>query len=63
LGDVVRATGLPDTANNRNLRIAGLNPQEITTAETLIANAVADTSCTLTWPGKRLINPATLLKS
>jgi tail tube protein len=64
VGDVIRASGLPDAANNnRNLRVAGLTAQKITTAETLTANAVADTSCTLTRPGKRLINPAALLKS
>jgi hypothetical protein len=64
VGDVFRANGLPDAANNgRNLRIAALSAAKITTAEQLTANAVADTSCTLTRPGKRLINPATLLKS
>ena len=64
VGDVFRATGLPDAANNnRNLRVAALSANKITTAETLTANAVADTTCTLTRPGKRLINPATLLKS
>jgi hypothetical protein len=64
VGDVIRAAGLPDAANNgRNLRIAALSTTKITTAEALIANAVADTSCSLTRPGKRLINPATLLKS
>jgi hypothetical protein len=55
VGDVIRAAGLPDAANNgRNLRIAGLSANKITTAETLTANAVADTTCSLT---KRLINP------
>jgi hypothetical protein len=64
VGDVIRATGLPDAANNnRNLRVAALSGAKIFTAETLTANAVADTSCSLTRPGKRLINPATLLKS
>jgi Phage tail tube protein len=64
VGDVIRATGLPDAANNgRNVRIAALSSVKITTAEQLTANAVADTSCALTRPGKRLINPATLLKS
>src|SRR6516225_9970306 len=64
VGDVIRAIGLPDAANNnRNLRVAALSAAKIFTAETLTANAVADTSCSLTRPGKRLINPATLLKS
>jgi hypothetical protein len=64
VGDVFSATGLPDAANNnRNLRVAALSAAKITTAEQLIANAAPDTACTLTRPGKRLINPATLLKS
>ncbi len=64
VGDIIRSAGLPDAANNnRNLRIAALSANKITTAETLVANAVADNTCTLTRPGKRLINPATLLKS
>jgi hypothetical protein len=61
VGDVIRAAGLPDAANNgRNLRIAGLSANKITTAETLTANAVADTTCSLT---KRLINPQARLRS
>jgi hypothetical protein len=64
VGDVIRATGLLDAANNsRNLRIAGLSPTKITTAETLIVNAAADTGATISRPGKRLINPSQLLKS
>ncbi|EJN15689.1 hypothetical protein PMI42_00706 [Bradyrhizobium sp. YR681] len=62
--DIIRATGLPDAANNsKNLRIASLSSTKITTAEALIVNAVADTSCTLTRPGKRLVNPSTLSKA
>jgi hypothetical protein len=64
VGDVIRAAGLPDASNNaRNLRIVALSSNKITTAEPMTVNAVADNSCTLTRPGKRLINPATLLKS
>jgi hypothetical protein len=64
VGDVFRSTGLPDAANNnRNLRIAALSSTKITTAEQLTANAAPDTSCTLTRPGKRLINPASRLRS
>jgi hypothetical protein len=41
VGDVIRATGLPDAANNnRNLRVAALSGAKIFTAETLTANAV-----------------------
>jgi len=64
VGDVIRATGLPDAANNsKNLRITGLSATTITVAETLIVNGTPDTSCSLTRPGKRLINPATLSKA
>jgi hypothetical protein len=64
VGDVFRATGLPDATNNgRNLRVAALSPNKITTAEPLTANAAPDTACMLTRPGKRLINPSTLAKS
>ncbi|MCK1669438.1 phage tail tube protein [Bradyrhizobium sp. 153] len=63
VGDVIRATGLPDAGNNgRNLRITALSATTITVAETLVVNAVADTSCSLTRPGKRLINSAPLVK-
>jgi hypothetical protein len=42
VGDVIRATGLPDAANvNRNLRVAALSTTKIFTAEPLTANAVA----------------------
>jgi hypothetical protein len=45
VGDVFRANGLPDAADNgRNLRIAALSAAKITTAEQLTANAVADTT-------------------
>lgn len=64
VGDVIRLTGLNATANNsRNLRITGLSSTIITVAETLTVDAVADTTCTITRPGKRLINPTTLIKS
>lgn len=63
VGDVVRAAGLLDAANNaRNLRITALTALTMTVAETLTVNASADTSFTITRPGKRLINPTTLLK-
>ncbi|MET3348307.1 hypothetical protein ABIF52_008688 [Bradyrhizobium japonicum] len=63
VGDIIRATGLPDAANNgKNLRITGLSATTITVAETLVVNAVADTSCSITRPGKRLINTVPLVK-
>ncbi|CAL77415.1 hypothetical protein BRADO3638 [Bradyrhizobium sp. ORS 278] len=62
VGDVIRATGLPDAANNgRNIRIAALSSTTITTAETLTVNATPDTTCSITRPGKRIINPASLV--
>jgi hypothetical protein len=64
VGDVIRAVGLPDVANNaRNIRIAGLSSTAITTAETLVVNATPDTSCSIVRPGKRLINPSTLARA
>lgn len=59
VGNVIRPTGLPDAANNgRNLRITGLTALTITVAETLVANAVADTSFSIVRPGRVLINGA-----
>lgn len=64
VGDIIRPTGLPDVGNNgRNLRITGLSATTITVAETLTVNAAADTTCAIARPGKRLINPATLVKN
>jgi hypothetical protein len=58
VGDVIRCTGFTDAANNsKNLRITGLTATTITVAETLVANAVADTSFTVTRPGRVLVNP------
>lgn len=63
VGDVVRATGLNDAANNgKNLRITALTATTMTVAETLVVNAAADTTFSVTRPGKRLINPSTLIK-
>ncbi|MBN9235096.1 MULTISPECIES: phage tail tube protein [Phyllobacteriaceae] len=58
VGNVIRATGLPDAANNgKNLRITGLTGSTITVAETLVVNAAADTTFTITRPGRVLTNP------
>jgi len=62
-GDIIRATGLPDAANNgKNLRITALSATTITVAETLVVNGSPDTTCSITRPGKRIINPQTLVK-
>jgi hypothetical protein len=59
VGDVVRLTNHSTAANNdRNLRIIGLTATVMTVAETLTANAVADTTFTITRAGRKLINPA-----
>lgn len=61
VGDVIRATNLSDAANNgRNIRLTGVSALTLTTAETLIVNATPDTAFTITRPGKRVTNPATL---
>ncbi|MGM4955693.1 phage tail tube protein [Bradyrhizobium barranii] len=63
VGNIIRAAGLPDAANNgKNCRITALSSTKITVAETLIANAVPDTTCSLTRPGKQLINTVPLVK-
>lgn len=63
VGDVVRLTNHSSAANNgKNIRVTGLSSTTITVAETLVVNAVADTDCEITRPGKRLINPASLAK-
>lgn len=56
-GDVIRATGLPDAANNaKNLHITDLTATVATIAETLVVNAAPDTAFTLDRP-KVLLNP------
>jgi len=64
VGDVIRITNqATSTANNgKNLRITGLDATTITVAETLIVNAVADTACEITRPGRVLIAPAAPVK-
>jgi len=57
VGNVIRATGLPDADNNgKNLRITGLTASTITVAETLVVNGTPDTAFTITRPGRVLIN-------
>lgn len=63
VGDVIRPAGLPDAANNaRNLRISALSSSKITVPETLIVNASPDTTCSISRPGKRLLNTTPLVK-
>lgn len=55
VGDVLRATGLSDAANNnKNLRVTAVTALTLTVAETLVVNAVADTAFSIT-RGKKLI--------
>lgn len=59
VGDVIRASGLADAANNgKNLRITGLTATTITVAETLVVNGSPDTAFTITRPGRVLLNAA-----
>ncbi|MDP1867000.1 MAG: phage tail tube protein [Bradyrhizobium sp.] len=63
VNDVWRLTNHATAANNgKNLRITGVTALTLTVAETLTANAVADTAFTLTRPGRVLINPAAVVK-
>lgn len=56
VGDVVRLTNHSTAANNnKNIRLTGVTALTLTTAETLTADAVADTTFTITRP-KKLIN-------
>lgn len=58
VGDVVRLTGHSTAANNsRNLRVTGVSALTLTVAETLVADAVADTAFTLTI-ARKLVMPA-----
>jgi hypothetical protein len=62
VGDIIYCTGLADAANNsKNLRITGLTASTITVAETLVVNAVADTTCSILRP-KKLIMGGTPIK-
>lgn len=57
-GDVFRLSNHATAANNnRNLRAVDVTALKITTAETLVVNAVADSDFSITRP-KKLINPA-----
>lgn len=59
VGDVVRLTGHSTAGNNsRNIRLTGVTALTLTTAETLTADAVADTAFTIIRPGQKLICPA-----
>jgi hypothetical protein len=58
VNDVIEMTGFSDTANDsRNLRITALSATTITVAETLTAEAVADTFCSIIRRGRKLIMP------
>ncbi len=58
VGDIVRLTGHSTAGNNsRNLRITALTALVMTVAETLIVDAVADTTFTVTRAGRSLVMP------
>lgn len=60
VGDVWRLTGQATSTanNNRNLRVTAVDSTTVTVAETLVVNAVADTSCELTRTGRTVLNGA-----
>lgn len=63
VGHIIRLTNHASAGNNnRNLRVTGLDATTITVAETLTVNAVADTECEITIPGKVLKQSGTLVK-
>lgn len=58
VGDVVRWTTLADAANNgKNFRITALVALTMTVAETVVANAVADSTCACSVVGKKTFIP------
>lgn len=58
VGDVIRLANFASAGNNsRNLRVTGLDATTITVAETLTVNGTPDTACSITRPGRKLINP------
>ncbi|MCK9994372.1 MAG: hypothetical protein Dbin4_02892 [Alphaproteobacteria bacterium] len=60
VGDVIRLANLADAANNgKNLRITALTALEITVAETLVLNATADSTASVTVVGKKVLAPST----
>jgi hypothetical protein len=62
VGDIIRATGLPDAANNaKNFQIlafGGTSNREVTVYPAPVTNASPDTSFTITRPGRRLELPS-----
>lgn len=59
VNDVIQCLTLSDAANNStNFRITALSSTTITVAETLVVNAVADTTCSIIRRGRKIINPA-----
>lgn len=61
--DVVRLAGSANSANNgKNLRIITLTSTVMTVAETLSTQGSDTGSWTLSRPGKRLVNPTSLVK-
>ena len=62
VGDIIRISGHSDPLNNgKNLRIAALTPTVISVAEQLAPAPTADTTFTVTRPGKKLIQTGTQL--
>lgn len=59
VNDVVELTVAEDTGNKlKNIRVTAVSATTITTAETLIVDATADTTAVLKRRGRKIINPA-----
>jgi hypothetical protein len=62
VGDIIRLSNHSDPLNNgKNLRITNLTPTVISVGEQLVAVPTADTTFTVTRPGKKLIQTGTQL--
>lgn len=63
VGDVIRGATFPDAANNaKNIRLTGVTASTLTTSDTLVLNASPTALPVITRPGKRLFNPASLVR-
>lgn len=63
VGDVIRLEDADTTANNaKNLRITELSSTTITVADALVVDNSADTGAKIVRPGKRIINPTTVIE-
>jgi hypothetical protein len=55
IGDVIELLNYSGGNNLQNIRVTGLSSTTITSAETLVVNASADTACSIVRRGKKLV--------